>query len=63
MGSTFENLIEQFVGLRDYPYRSDPERDEARLQNLESTMLAVLEKLRDKFDDTGRVSVETCYDR
>jgi hypothetical protein len=50
MGSTFGSLLESFVAARDIEYRTDPERDEGRLQVMESTVQAMLELLRDKFD-------------
>jgi hypothetical protein len=50
MGSTFGSLLELFVAARDIEYRTDPERDEGRLQIMESTVQAMLELLRDKFD-------------
>lgn len=50
MGSTFESLLESFIAARDIDYRTDPERDEGRLQVMESTVQAMLELLRDKFD-------------
>ena len=48
--ATFAELIEQLVSWRDAEYRSDPERDEARLNLIESVLQAALEKLRDAHD-------------
>jgi hypothetical protein len=48
MGSTWESLLETFIEVRDRQYRSDPDRDAARLDNLEFIMQRILEKLRDQ---------------
>ena len=45
---TFDELIEHLVSWRDAEFRSDPERDEARLNLIESVLKATLEKLRDQ---------------
>jgi hypothetical protein len=50
MGQSFEDLLNELIAIRDGDYRSDPERNEARLRSLESIMQTVLEKLRDRFE-------------
>ena len=50
MGTTFAALLDELVAFRDRPFRSEPERDTARIDMLESIMQATLEKLRDQFD-------------
>lgn len=50
MGNTFGSLLEQFVSYRDAEYRDDVEAAECRLNMMESTLQAMLELLRDKFD-------------
>lgn len=47
---TYAQMIERLVEVRDGDYRSDPERHEARLDSLESIMLALLERLRDQHE-------------
>ena len=47
MGTTFEELLNQFCAARDANYRDEPERNEARLDNMESTLQSMLELLRD----------------
>jgi hypothetical protein len=47
MGNTWEGLLKALVECRDASYRSDPERDKARLDNLEYVVQSILEKLRD----------------
>lgn len=48
---SFGDLLNRLVDIRDDgEYRSDPERDAARLNNLESIMQSVLEILRDKYE-------------
>ena len=47
MGSTWESLLQALVDCRDGDYRSDPERDLARRDNLEWIVQTMLEKLRD----------------
>lgn len=48
--ATYRELIEQLVAARDGDYRSDPERHEARFAAMDSILLALLEKLRDKHE-------------
>ena len=50
MGSTFGSLLESYIAIRDAEYRSDPEEASARIESMESTIQAMLELLRDKFD-------------
>jgi hypothetical protein len=50
MGETFEDLLNRLCDARDAEYRTDPDRDEARLNSLESVVQTMLEKLRDRFD-------------
>lgn len=47
MGSTWEGLLKELVECRDRDYRTEPERDEARRNNLEWIVQTILEKLRD----------------
>jgi hypothetical protein len=49
MGSTFQQLLDSFVEARDAQYRDDNEMMEARFRNVESTIQAILEKLRDQY--------------
>jgi hypothetical protein len=51
-------LIEQFVAARDVNYRGDVGHDAARLQNLESTMLAALELLRDQWGGMKNIDMK-----
>jgi hypothetical protein len=51
---TYEQLIEMLVDARDADYRSDPERDAARLNRIESILLSMLAKMRDNFDHPVR---------
>jgi hypothetical protein len=44
---TYEQLLEMLVDARDADYRSDPERDAARFNRMESILQSMLEKLRD----------------
>lgn len=55
MGTTYRDLLEELVALRATPFRSDPERDEARLRKVEEIMQTMLEMLSRQFDlpDTG----------
>ena len=48
--ATFAELIEQLVAYRDRDYRTDLQRDEARLNAIEGVLQATLEKLRDAHD-------------
>jgi len=50
MGSSYSSLLDMLIEARDADYRSDPERNEARLNMIESVMQTLLEKLRDQFD-------------
>jgi hypothetical protein len=50
MGSTYASLLNVLVEFRDRQFRNEPDREEARIDMLESTLQAVLEKLRDQFD-------------
>lgn len=50
MGQSFEDLLNKLIAIRDAEYPGDPERNEARLNALESIMKTVLEKLRDRFE-------------
>jgi len=51
MNHSFNELLMQFIYVRDYEdYRSDPEREKARLESLESTVQGMLELLRDRFE-------------
>jgi len=53
MGSTWESLLKDLISTRDRnDYRSEPERDEARRDNLECIVQTMLEKLRD--DESSR---------
>lgn len=47
---SYADLLTRLVDARDYQYRTDPERNEARLQSLESIVQSMLEKLRDAFE-------------
>ena len=47
MGQSWKDILEWFCRRRDDAYRNDPERDAARLENVESAVQAILEKLRD----------------
>ncbi len=48
MGFTWERLLEALVMTRDSrAFRSDPEHDRARRDNLEFIVQTMLEKLRD----------------
>lgn len=46
MGTTYQGLLDSLVAFRDQEFRSDPEREAARIDMLESTIQAMLEKLR-----------------
>ncbi len=49
MGSTWESLLKALVDCRNRnDFRSEPERDEARRDNLEWIVQTMLEKLRDE---------------
>jgi hypothetical protein len=49
MGSTWESLLKALVDCRDRrDFRSDPEHDQARRDNLEWIVQTMLEKLRDE---------------
>jgi hypothetical protein len=50
MGTTFAQLIGELLSYRDREFRSDPERDAARLDAIEYFLQTALEKLRDKLD-------------
>lgn len=50
MGITFEGLLKVLVEFRDVQFRSEPERDAARIENLEYVIQTMLEKLRDIHD-------------
>ena len=50
MGNTFASILEAFVEYREREYREDAERDAVRLEAIESTLQALLEKLRDLHD-------------
>lgn len=47
--ATYQELLDRLYEVRSTEYRSDPERDEARFNSLESIMQALLEKLRHEF--------------
>ena len=48
---TYASMLDQLVEARDSGhYRSDPERNEARVNAMESILQTMLEKLRDEFD-------------
>lgn len=48
MGSTWESLLRALVETRDSTlYRSDPDHDRARRDNLEWIVQTMLERLRD----------------
>lgn len=49
MGSTWESLLKALVDCRNSnKYRSEPEHDQARRDNLEWIVQTMLEKLRDE---------------
>lgn len=49
MGSTWESLLNELVACRDSDqYRSEPEHDRARRDNLEWIVQTMLEMLRDR---------------
>lgn len=48
MGNTWQSLLDNFARVINDDYRSDPERHEALVEAMASTLLAVLEKLRDE---------------
>lgn len=48
MGNTWQFLLTQFARSRNQDFRSDPERQEALIEQIASTMQATLEKLRDE---------------
>jgi hypothetical protein len=50
MGSTFASLLETLIAVRDAEWDDDPQRNEARLDAVESTLQTMLEMLRDRFD-------------
>ena len=50
MGQTFQGLLDYLVVVRDADYRSDREREQARLESLDYVAQKMLEMLRDKFD-------------
>lgn len=52
MGQSFQDLLNEFVNAREMAClaRNDPDRNSARLDNIEYTVQTILEKLRDKFD-------------
>lgn len=55
MGSTWESLLRALVECRDSDrYRSEPEHDQARRDNLEWIVQTMLEKLRD--EEAARLS-------
>jgi hypothetical protein len=43
-------VLEALIAWRDIDFRTEPERERARLQALESTLQRTLEKLRDLHD-------------
>lgn len=47
MGTTWEDLIDLLHEVHNTQFRSDPERDAARLENLEFVLQRIIEKLRD----------------
>jgi len=53
MGETWEGLLEDLVAARNGDYRSDPERNEARLNAIEYIVQTMLEKLRDEADQAS----------
>lgn len=50
MGTTFEGILEGLLLYRDQEYRSDPDRNAARLDAIECALQSTLEKLRDLHD-------------
>jgi len=44
---TWEELLSRFVEVRDAQYHNDNEMAAARIESMESTLQAMLEKLRD----------------
>ncbi len=50
MGTTWQNLLTEFVRVRDAQYRDDPEAAAARMESIEYTIQTMLEKLRDFHD-------------
>lgn len=50
MGTTWQILIDLMAEVQHRQFRSEPERDEARLENLEFVVLRMLEMLRDRED-------------
>lgn len=50
MGHTFQSLLDEFCRVRDAQYRSDPDEAAARMESIEYTIKALLEKLRDRFE-------------
>ena len=53
MSETWEGLLEDLVAARNGDYRSDPERNEARLNAIEYIVQTMLEKLRDEADQAS----------
>ena len=47
---SYQDLIRQMAFIRDSQYRSDPDRHEAILANLQYTVQTILEKLRNEFE-------------
>jgi hypothetical protein len=56
MGSTWESLINALIDGRDADYRTEPERDQARRDNLEWIVQTMLEKLRDEEQAQSQLS-------
>jgi len=53
MGSTWESLLQALVDCRNRnDFRSEPEHDEARRDNLEWIVQTMLEKLRDEAEQS-----------
>ena len=50
MGTTFAKLLDDLVSFRYMKFRDDPERAAERINMLEHTIQAILEKLRDQLD-------------
>lgn len=50
VGSTFGSLLESFIAVRDADIENDADLETTRILNMESTMQAMLELLRDKLD-------------
>ncbi len=48
MGSSWEDLLDVLTDFRDLRFPSDPEREAARIDNIEFILQRMLEKLRDK---------------